>query len=251
MTIWSHTGELREHIGRLLGRIHSVPTAWAEPFLGQKPFFSACKLPIMGFLGQTQSLEGVPPQMLGRWGRAVDILNTSTALARRVVTLHADFHGGNILIHDGNRAGAEHAQARFFAIDLEFANVGQAEFDLGYAFVANKALLNNAANKRAFIKGYVDAAVTAGSFDHVSPQDVENLLVDCEIASVKAWPPSEFIGVPDTDADTYEALVRRLAEFCSLALAPADPLKDTQAANLRERLLETGAFGLIQEWHQS
>lgn len=56
---------------------------------------------------------------------------------------------------------------------------------------------------------------------------------------------------PDTDADTYEALVRRLAEFCSLALVPADPLKEMHAATLREELLEKGAFALIREWHQS
>merc|ERR1712187_455567 len=167
------------------------------------------------------------------WGRAIDVLNTSTALARRVVTLHADFHGGNILIHDGRSVGAQKAEPRLCAIDFEFANIGQAAFDLGYSFVVNKALLHNAANKRAFITGYVEAA-TASSADHVNPQDVENLLVDCEMASVKAWPPSDFIGVPDTDADTYEALVRRLAEFCSLALVPADPLKETHAATLRE-----------------
>ena len=147
------------------------------------------------------------------------------------------------MICDDKRTG------RAIAIDFEFANVGPAEFDLGYAFVANKALLSRAADKRAFIKGYLDAVVTAGSSDQVSPNDVENLLVDCEMASVKAFPPSEFIGVPDTDADTYEALVRRLADFCSLALVPADPLKKTHAANLRERLLEKGAFGLIREWH--
>jgi len=187
--------------------------------------------------------------MLERWGRAIDVLKASTVLAQRVVTLHGDFHGGNILIRDGKSAGGENAEARLCAIDFEFTNIGQADFDLGYAFVANKALLNSAANKRAFIKGYIDAAVTAGSSDHVSPQDVENLLVDCEMASVKVWPPSEGIGVPDTDADTYEALVRRLAEFCQLALVPADPLKETHAANSREILLEKGAFGLMQEWH--
>eukprot|EP00404_Azadinium_spinosum_P055372 CAMPEP_0180779220 /NCGR_PEP_ID=MMETSP1038_2-20121128/46264_1 /TAXON_ID=632150 /ORGANISM="Azadinium spinosum, Strain 3D9" /LENGTH=418 /DNA_ID=CAMNT_0022814487 /DNA_START=1 /DNA_END=1257 /DNA_ORIENTATION=+ len=253
---WSQAGagEFREQVGQVLGRIHRVPTDWAEPFLAQKPFLLSDKFPTLGCLGQKalhkQSLEDMPPQMQERWGRAIDMLNTSTALARRVVTLHADFHCGNILIHDGRSVGVEKAEPRLCAIDFEFANIGQAEFDLGYAFVVNKALLNNAANKRAFIKGYVEA-VTVGSSDHVSPNDVENLLVDCEMASVKAWPPGEFIGVPDTDADTFEALVRRLAEFCSFALVPADPLKEMHAANLREELLEKGAFALIREWHQS
>ena len=114
----------------------------------------------------------------------------------------------------------------------------------------NKALLSNAANKRAFVKGYIEA-VTAGSSDHGSPQDVENLLVDCEMATVKAWPPGEFIGVPGTDVDTYEALVRRLAEFCSRARVPADPLEEADAATVREELLEKGAYALIAEWHQS
>lgn len=247
MAVWSHAGEFRERVGHLLGRIHRVPTDWAKPFLASKPFLLSDKFPTLGCLGQsalqTQSLEDMPPLMLGRWERAVDILHTSHALARRMVTVHADFHCGNILI-----TAAENAEPRLCAIDFEFTNIGQAEFELGYAFVVNKALLNNAANKRAFVKGYVEA-VTAGSSDHGSPQDIENLLVDCEMAAVKAWPPSEFVGVPDTDVNTYEALVRRLAELCSLARVPADPLKEVHAAALREELLEKGAFALMREWH--
>eukprot|EP00928_Gymnodinium_smaydae_P084103 TRINITY_DN67358_c0_g1_i1.p1 TRINITY_DN67358_c0_g1~~TRINITY_DN67358_c0_g1_i1.p1 ORF type:complete len:391 (-),score=68.13 TRINITY_DN67358_c0_g1_i1:54-1226(-) len=244
LTIWSHAAEFRERAGHLLGRVHRVPTNWAEFFVASKPFLLTDRYPTLGFLGQnilhTQSLDDMPPLMLERWGAAIGTLETSHALAQRTVTLHADFHGGNILI-----MGADSAEARLCAIDFEFANVGQAEFDLGYVFVVNKALLNNSANKRAFVKGYVEAVAAASS----DPQDVENLLVDCELASVKAWPPSEFIGVPDTDVETYRSLVRRLAGFCGRARVPADPLKAEQAAALREELLEKGAFALMREWH--
>ena len=246
MTIWSHAGEFRERVGQLLGRIHRVPTDWADPFVASKPFLLSGKFPTLGCLGQkalhTQSLDDTVS--VGRWERALDILTPSHALARRMVTVHGDFHCGNILIDVKN------AETRLCAIDFEYANIGQAAFDLGYAFDVNKALLNNAASKRAFVQGYVEA-VTTGSSDHRSPEDIENLLVDCEMAAVKAWPPNKFIGVPDTDVDTFEALVRRLAEFCSLARVPADPLKEVHAAALRQELLDKGAFTLIREWHTS
>jgi hypothetical protein len=248
MTIWSHAGEFRERVGQLLGRIHRVPTDWAEPFIASKQFLLSGKFPTLGCLGekalQTQSLDDMPSLMRERWEQAIDILTTSHALARRTCTVHADFHCGNILLV----VAAEDAEPHLRAIDFEYTSVGLAEFELGYAFVVNKALLNSAVNKRFFVKGYVEA-VTAGSSDHGSPEDIENLLVDCEMATVKAWPPSEFIGVPDTDVGTYGALVRRLAEFCSLARVPADSSKEVHAATLREELLEKGAFALMREWH--
>eukprot|EP00756_Hemistasia_phaeocysticola_P018829 Hpha_TRINITY_DN15620_c2_g2::TRINITY_DN15620_c2_g2_i1::g.100692::m.100692 len=255
MMIWSHPGEFRECVGQLLGRIHRMPTDWADPFVARYPFFLHAKFPTNGSLGtkalHSQSLEGEASLMLERWGQAIDILNASHALARRVVTVHSDFHGANILLMHSQGADAESAEPRVCAIDLELTNVGPAEFDLGYAFIVNKSLLSNAANKRAFVKGYVEA-VTAGSSERGSPQDVENLLVDCEMATVKAWPPSEFIGVPDSaDVDKYEALVKRLAEFCRRARVPADPLKEAEAAAVREELLEKGAYALIAEWHRS
>ena len=126
----------------------------------------------------------------------------------------------------------------------------------------NKALLNNAANKRAFVKGYVEAVTAAGSSSAgsssagssghgSSPEDIEDLLVDCEMATVKAWPPVAFVGVPDTDLNTFVALVTRLSEFCSRARVPADPLEEGRSAALREELLDKGAFALIREWHTS
>ena len=90
-------------------------------------------------------------------------------MAQKIVNVHGDFHGGNILIRSGIN---ETAGPLAVAIDFDLTNIGQAAFDLGYAFMVNKALLNNAANKRAFVKGYVDV-VTAGAS---SFQDVENVL---------------------------------------------------------------------------
>lgn len=249
MAVWSDPGEFRERVGELLGKLHGAPTDWADPFVGKRPFLIGGKYPTMGFMGQKSLQTGeldLPPLMLDRYTRALDNLKPLTALAQKTVNLHADFHGANILIHVGtNEAGA--GPPRAVAIDFEFTNIGTAAFDLGYAFMVNKALLNSPANKRAFVKGYVDA-VTAGAS---SAQDVENLLVDCELATLLAWPPSEFINVPDTDADTYEVLVKRLAEFCSRAQVASDPEKQPEADSLRQQLLEKGAYALIREWHQS
>ena len=63
-------------------------------------------------------------------------------------------------------------------------------------------------------------------------QEIESTLgIDC----TDAIPASakNGIGVPDTDVATYEALVTRLAEFCSRARVPADPLEEADAATAR------------------
>ena len=50
----------------------------------------------------------------------------------------------------------EDAEPHLCAIDFENTSVGLAEFELGYAFAVDKALLNSAANKRFVVKGYIE-----------------------------------------------------------------------------------------------
>lgn len=244
MAIWSHAGELRECVGQLLGRIHSMATDWADPFIAQRPFLIKGKYPIMGYLSQKDAQSGemtMPADLLDKYTRALDAVKPFTTFAQKSVNVHGDFHGANILIHSGAN---KTTGPRAVGIDFEYTNVGQAAFDLGYAFMMNKALLNNGANKRAFVKGYVSAVSSGES----SAKDVENVLIDCELATVISFPP---VDADTIDADTYEALVKRLVDLCSRAQVTDDPEKQQEAESLRNELVEKGAYTLIKEWHQS
>ena len=232
-------GTSPEDVGRLLARVHTVPTDWWTPFEaellqhipqlaraapGSYPWWFSAR--ISGFFGTNFDWRHVTAEAVEAWAQASP--KPASAIGARLVTSHGDFHGKNIL---------RSADASLRVIDFEFSGVFEAALDLGYAFVTQSALLRTAASKRAFVRAYIEEITGQAA----STDDVEALAVDAEAATLacplfsplSAW-------VYFDDPKRYQRMV-------------ADTIRNVIGkargdAALREKLLAKGALRFAPGW---
>lgn len=102
---------------------------------------------------------------LRKWAQADFFLPKST-VGKRYVTIHGDFHLGNIVM-------AEDGAIR--AIDFDFVTVHRAAFDIGY-HIMHTHIWACKASRYAFVEAYLK---TSGY--PAEPENVADLLVDAEI----------------------------------------------------------------------
>ena len=163
-----------EELGTMLARIHKVPTDWYAPFRdkirAQMPAFTRVLDEgnhAWWYSARGQEwLDGFDGDEMATW--AALLPPPVSKLGRRIVTVHGDFHAGN-LIRDSDDGTV------LKAIDLEFAGVFYAAHDLSYAPVLCN--INSAAKKRAFFAAYI--AETNGA--PATAEEVNDLAVDAEL----------------------------------------------------------------------
>jgi len=232
-------GTSPEDVGRLLARVHTVPTDWWTPFEaellqhipqlaraapGSYPWWFSART--SRFEGTNFDWKHVTAEAVEAWAQASP--KPASAIGARLVTSHGDFHGKNIL---------RSADASLRVIDFEFSGVFEEALDLGYAFVTQPALLRTAASKRAFVRAYIEETTGQAA----STDDVEQLAVDAEAATLacplfsplSAW-------VYFDDPKRYQRMV-------------ADTIRDVidkarGDAALREKLLAKGALRFAPGW---
>lgn len=158
---------LPEDLGRFLAKIHQVPKDWFDVFRARlKNDIPALeRVPdgshIWWFSARKDMISEFDEVEMEKW--AASMPAPRSEIAARLVTVHADFHLGNLVL------GPEGIKS----IDLEFACVTFAVQDLSYAMVT--CGLKGQAAKRAFLKAYCQAMGDA------APESViDELLVDSE-----------------------------------------------------------------------
>ena len=234
-------GTSPEDVGRLLARVHTVPTDWWTPFEaellqhipqlaraapGSCPWWFSARTSRFELKGTSFDWKHVTAEAVEAWAQASP--KPASAIGARLVTSHGDFHGKNIL---------RSADASLRVIDFEFSGVFEAALDLGYAFVTQSALLRTAASKRAFVRAYIEETTGQAA----STDDVEALAVDAEAATLAcplfsplaAW-------VYFDDPKRYQRMV-------------ADTIRNVidearGDAALREKLLAKGALRFAPGW---
>mmetsp|Transcript_49713 Transcript_49713/g.142679 ORF Transcript_49713/g.142679 Transcript_49713/m.142679 type:complete len:272 (+) Transcript_49713:202-1017(+) len=92
------------------------------------------------------------------------------AAAQRLVTLHGDFHAGNLLV---GPSGA------LMPIDFEFTSVGPAVLDLAYAV----GFIGENSAKHHFVEAYL----AARGYDAADEAGVDLLIADCAVAVKTLW----------------------------------------------------------------
>lgn len=175
--------------GRLLAKIHSTDSSWFEPLrtelLASDPRLSEAKLPhashmwvylARGSFGTTTSSWWTSSWSAEAIRAYADQGHFAPAhpVSQRLVTVHGDFHPGNMLLR---------ADGEMLAVDFEFSCVGLAVQDLAHGV----ASCDSQANKLAFVRAYLAALG--------EPEDkLQALLVDCELAQLAGWHPDSFPG---------------------------------------------------------
>jgi hypothetical protein len=188
-------------LGRLLAALHSdVPPAWFE----QTTQSVLREFPVVQSHAQLLSLaphatarlargittgRSVPDQgqmrmladtsnaeLLLLWASGATALAPVHPAAQRIVTVHGDAHGRNLV-----RTGA--GDKRLVFIDLELACVTQAVHDLAFVLhevAAHSQTTNEQAreNEQTLLRAYLQA----GGFGEPDTTELEQLVLDCRIA---------------------------------------------------------------------
>lgn len=165
-------------IGQLLAKVHKMPTEWFEEFrdelIAKRPVFK--EVPkgshVWSYFARDVKLNdfGVmtDPDCADVLKEYADpgAFGPVHPVGKRIVTAHCDYHPCNIVaVNDG-----------CLCIDFEGTVVTHAIQDLAYG-VASSLL---SSNKRAFLTAYLE---TLGE----STDDLETLLLDCELAQLASW----------------------------------------------------------------
>ena len=187
-----------EMLGRLLARIHRLPTSWLdececmEKIYASHPFLRDChpghilnrvaKVSEKPWLKELLTLPGI--EEIFTSASKEYLYPPVTEAARRVVTIHGDFHKGNVIqMPDCMRA-----------IDFDGAGVGYAINDITYVicWVDEEWFKDNGVGdlsreelverKRGFAAAYLSAMG-----DSATPADVDALLLDAQLGMHQCW----------------------------------------------------------------
>lgn len=155
-------------LGQLLAKIHKIPPCWFDDFKEQLTLLNPTLLE-----ARTGSTLWWASCRVQEYLGDIDATNLSKLLAMepvpttrpaaQLVTCHGDFHCNNIVYSEGEGLKA---------IDLEYAHVNFAAFDLAYCF---KTCLRTAAHRWDFVQAYLE--VMGESTD---PWMVEAVIFDVE-----------------------------------------------------------------------
>ena len=131
----SHLARRAQLVARFLAQIHAVPPGWYEPFREQlKPKHPAlAAVPdgchVWWFSARDEWMGDWSPSTMAAFA-ALGAPRPPRRPARRLVTVHGDYHAGNII------RATDTAARELRAIDLEFASANLAVFDIACAIVA-------------------------------------------------------------------------------------------------------------------
>jgi len=130
------SAEMWNRCGRLLARIHTIPTDWFDElkakYIDQEPVAAVFPEGTFAWVHlQRESWQADLPSMSddSKYEYATAV-TTDHPIGARIVTAHGDFHPGNII-----DLGDEHSNAgvyRFRCIDFEFSCVTHAIHDLSF-----------------------------------------------------------------------------------------------------------------------
>ena len=164
----------RAQLARFLAQIHAVPPGWYEPFREQlkakHPALAAVPdgCHVWWFSARYDEWMGDwSPSTMAAFAALLPPAPASPAGAR-LVTVHGDYHAGNII------RATDTAARELRAIDLEFASANLAVFDIAYAIVA--CGIRGAKAKRGFCAAYLEAVMG----ETASPEQVDALAIDAE-----------------------------------------------------------------------
>jgi hypothetical protein len=154
-----------EELGKLLARIHSLPTDWFDGWrdeLARKYEALAeahARSTVWWQTSRSVLIDSITPDVLRRFIRACP--TPRTVVGARAVTSHADFQPANIL-----RA----ADGALLTVDYEHTCVTSACQDIAWALLL---WLKGAEKSRAFVRSYLTALGEPASAEHV-----DGLLLD-------------------------------------------------------------------------
>jgi hypothetical protein len=162
-----------DELGKLMAKIHSVPTDWYEPFRAKmkETMPSLARVPdgshVWWYSARMDEwLKEVDGDVMAAY--AATMPTPTSALGRRVVTCHGDFHAGNLV-----RDAQDESVIR--AIDLEFTCVFYAAHDLAYAM--SGCCIKEAEAKRLFVRSYIEELSGAAATD----EEVDRLAIDAQL----------------------------------------------------------------------
>jgi hypothetical protein len=230
-----------QDVGRMLAKIHSVPTQWFDkhrqqlisqmPALGRAPLGShiwTCLHPAC-----VGTLEHLTEEILQAFAEA-PLVAPQNSVASRLVTCHLDLHYGNLLKTDHG----------LLCIDFESACVTHAASDLAaqMAFITVYPLPDGLPDgfskldmKKAFAKSYLQELG-----ESCDDTDVEELIFEAELARACCLPwcqvlrPEALMSSPETAIKLLEAM----QSFVSRA---------RDSSSLRANLLEHGFTACARE----
>lgn len=162
----------------LMAEIHKCPTDWfpefREKYLARWPVLEKVGpgSHIWTYVANAQHWfqdEVYSPEDMDFW---IDAENEPlSAPARRVVTVHSDFHDGNTLLQDG----------KLYIIDLEYINVSWAVHDFCFLYYWLFRSFPDTPNVlRDFFKTYLDHSGFGSS-----EQDISDVIFDTECARLR------------------------------------------------------------------
>ena len=264
---------LPAELGRLLARVHAVPTAWYDETRARLrdavPALARVKddgSHVWWYTARAREwgLDALDGDAMAAW--AACLPPPASRAAARVVTIHGDFHPGNLIRalapdDPGRNAGEYWAYApeapadaaELLVIDHEFTCAAAAVHDLAYAQVLCGITPRGADAKRAFARAYLEEAAASTPRWRLGPgrvrdDDVDALAVDVELYTLATFfgPYSCFALQP---RECGCALFRALLLYVIMQtkfVAICDAARVDRGA--RERLLEDGIMGREHGW---
>jgi len=213
-------------VAELVARVHRLPTEWYDGFrkrlqertpeLRQVPMGSH----VWWWSSRGELMDELTEECRRVWCETNFFAPDSEA-GKRIVTIHADLHAGNMLETDDG----------LLLIDFEYACVTHAVHDL--AFAMYMCCDNDIERKEAFIEAYLKAMGYPAD-----ESDVEALLFDAEVAFLGTHCGPLELWIGHGDPQKWLELVHGLRPFILEARARPD---------LRRRLLEQGVTEYLKE----
>eukprot|EP00929_Paragymnodinium_shiwhaense_P034220 TRINITY_DN18653_c0_g1_i1.p1 TRINITY_DN18653_c0_g1~~TRINITY_DN18653_c0_g1_i1.p1 ORF type:complete len:847 (+),score=134.76 TRINITY_DN18653_c0_g1_i1:79-2619(+) len=221
--------------GQLLARVHDVPVTWFEPIkeqiLAENPQASATPAGSHAwlYLSRLAPFDNVLKDP-GVYADYVDDTHLSpvSSIAKRVVTVHGDYHPGNT-IDAGEGVG-------FKVVDFEFTHAGSAVFDLTFGlFCCGRE------NRVEFLEGYTE------NMTGVTTEDFEEVMVDAELALLYLWLPGGKLAgwEAGSDGDKFRSLVSRCRAFGKWIRESQERKKALIARGLTTMLRESPMFSVL------
>lgn len=214
-------GATVEELGNLLARVHSLPTGWYDEIRQQLCVrdpglcVAALNSHVWPFAARRMFLRGLPDEGLRTWC-AAGPRPISTAGAR-LVTSHSDFHPANIV---RDEEGLK-------MVDFGLTCVTCAAKDMAWAC---EFFLRGLDEKRRFAEAYLRSSGLG-----VSPEEVDELLLDVECYSLHGWWGALYAELEKVREDPVHGLddYQRYADIAEDA---------TASHELRQDILEKGFF---------
>jgi hypothetical protein len=241
---WNTAEECRK-VGECLGRVHQIPVDWFEPLraelLAKNPCAKGTSTDSHAWIFLARDVEFPAdklgdPSVFAEWA-APGALQAEHPAGRRVVTVHGDYHPGNMV---------QHEDGHFQCVDFEFSCVGPATHDLGFAVACCGG---NEEKRRVLLTAYLE---TLGY--SAEPAAVDQLTVDAYLGLLAIWHSGGKLAafcIHHEAPERITALVRKCQAFArEVRASPALQVK-LRKERLPETLLSSETFSVANELRAS